>query len=118
MAKKTITPRNEDLYVSLMNQVRGIEIKGATMPYTSFNGNMFSYLKDGDVALRLGEKEREEFIKKFKTSLFQTYGITQKEYVTIPAALLKKYKDLKPYVIKSFEYVKTLKAKPTTRSKK
>jgi hypothetical protein len=91
------------------------EIKGDTLPYTSMNGNMFSYLKEGSVALRLDEKNREEFIKKFRSKLFEAYGIIQKEYVTISPTLLKKTGELKSYAKKSFEYARTLKAKPTKR---
>jgi hypothetical protein len=82
---------NLELYAALMTFPE-VEIKGATMPYTSVNGNIYSYLKDGSVALRLSEEDRKTFIKKFKSKLFETYGIIQKEYVTISPTLLKKKK--------------------------
>ncbi|MBC7864229.1 MAG: hypothetical protein IAF38_14725 [Bacteroidia bacterium] len=112
---KTDSPKNSDLYTKLMESVSGIEVKGATMPYTSLNGNMFSFLKDGVVALRLPEKERGQFIKKYKSNLFETYGTLMKEYVAVSEVHLKKTKDLKPYVILSYEYAKTLKAKATKK---
>jgi len=116
MAKKSMTPpENLDMYKNLMTSIPGIEVKGATMPYTSLNGNMFSFLKEGSVALRLSAEDREEFIKKYKSSLFETYGTVMKEYVTISPALLKKIKELKPYVLKGYEYAKTQKAKPTKK---
>lgn len=115
-AKKTTqTLENLDLYTALMSSVPEIEVKGATMPYTSLNGNMFSFLKEGLVALRLAEKDREQFIKKYGTALFETYGTVMKEYVSVPVHLLKKPKELKPYVVKSYDYAKTLKAKPTKK---
>ena len=44
------------LYEKLVATVPGVERKGATMPYTSLNGNMYSYVaKDGSVNLRRGE---------------------------------------------------------------
>jgi hypothetical protein len=113
--KKNITPENLELYEVLMHSVPEIEIKGATMPYTSVNGNMFSFLKEGMVALRLPEEKRDEFIKKFKSRLFETYGTVMKEYVTISPALLKKTNELKPYVKISAGYAKTLKIKPSKK---
>jgi|SRR3989344_3155656 len=89
------------------------EIKEASIPYTSLNGNMFSILKEVRVGLRLSEEDREDFILKFKSELFETYGAVMKEYVTISSSLLKNTKPLTPSVKKSYEYIKTLKAKPT-----
>ena len=107
------------LYERLVATNPHVERKGATMPYTSLNGNMFSFLmKSGRVGLRLPEAEREAFIKKYKTKLVEQYGIVQKEYVEVPDALLAKTTELKRYFDASFEYVSSLKAKPTTKPKK
>ena len=82
------------------------------MPYTSHNGHMFSYLeKDGSFGLRLPEKEREEFLKKYKTTLFISFGIAKKEFAPVPEKLFKNTKELKPYFDISFNYVASLKAK-------
>jgi hypothetical protein len=52
-----------------------VEPKGATMPYTSLNGHMFSFLtKTGKLALRLPEPERDAFLKKYKTTLCEQQG--------------------------------------------
>ena len=63
------------------------------------------------MALRLPQDEREQFLKKYKTTLFEAYGAVMKEYVTVPDTLLKNTKALQPYLAKSYEYVKTLKPK-------
>jgi len=77
---------------------------------------MFSYMhKNGIMALRLPEKEREEFLKQFKTKLMEAYGVVQKEYVTVPEKLLADAKAMKKYFAISYYYVKSLKAKPTTK---
>ena len=77
---------------------------------------MFSYLgKSGLMALRLPEGERIAFLKKYKTTLYHAYGIIQKEYVTVPESLLKNTKELKKYLDISYEYVKSLKPKPTRK---
>ena len=104
------------LYEKIVAQFPGVERKGDNVPYTSYNGNMFSYLsKEGKMALRMPEKERAEFLKDHKTKLMENYGIIQKEYVTVPDKLLTDPKTMKKYFAISYDYVKSLKAKPTTR---
>ena len=106
------------LYERLIATNPRVERKGATMPYTSLNGNMFSFLmKTGRVGLRLPEAEREAFIKKYKTKLVELYGIVQREYVEVPDGLLAKTPELKKYFDASYEYVSSLKPKPTTKPK-
>jgi hypothetical protein len=105
-----------ELYEKLVKTHPKIERKGATMPYTSLNGHMFSYLsQSGAMALRLPEDAREEFLKKYKTMLFVAYGHIQKEYVTVPDALLEQTKELAKYLALSYEYVKAMKPKPTKK---
>lgn len=115
--KSTSSAEAIDLYDKLIKTNPEIERKGATNPYTSFNGNMFTHLDpSGTLSIRLPEKEREAFLKKYKTTLHESHGIVQKEYVTVPAALLRNTKDLKKYLDLSYEYVKTLRPKPSKKS--
>src|SRR5258708_40214145 len=80
-----------ELYEKLVATLPDVSRKGATVPYTSVNGHMFSYLsKTGTLALRLPAEARDEFLEKYKTRLCQQYGVVQKEYVEVPDALLKK----------------------------
>jgi hypothetical protein len=119
MSKEISMEEKVELYNKLVASHTKAVRKGATIPYTSLNGNMYSYLsKDGFVALRLPENERAPFLKKYKTTLALSYGIVQKEYVTVPDTLLKKTSELKPWFDLSYEYVNSLKPKPTTKSKK
>ncbi len=107
------------LYEKVVATLPEVERKGATIPYTSVNGHMFSYVaKDGMVGLRLPEEERDAFLKKYNTKLCEQYGIVQKEYVVVPDALLKKTAELKKYFAMGYAYVSSLKPKPTTRKKK
>ena len=95
-----------------------IERKGATVPYTSVNGNMSSYLsKEGKLALRLGAKDREAFIVKYGARLARSYGVIQPEYVEVPDELLASTAKLKKFFDASYAYVSSLKPKPTTRKK-
>jgi len=106
------------LYEKLVATIPGVERKGDTVPYTSLNGHMFSYIgKDGAVALRLPKDQIEVFLKRYKTQNAASYGVVQKEYAVVPQALLKKTSELKPYFAASYDYVSLLKPKPTTKSK-
>ena len=92
------------LYEAVVATIPEIERKGATMPYTSVNGNMFSLLTaDSTLALRLPEAEREAFLKRYETTLCVQYGAVMKEYVAVPDALLSKPKELQPYFAMSYE---------------
>src|SRR6185437_1209527 len=70
MSKKStgtvVSPSYRDglaLYERLVATIPEVERKGATMPYTSVNGNMFSlFTKEGTVALRLPADERAAFL--------------------------------------------------------
>jgi hypothetical protein len=100
------------LYEDVVAQLPGTARKGATMPYTSLNGHMFSVLhKDGSVALRLPSPQREQFLKKYKTTLSAQYGSVQPEYVVVPDALLKKTSELRRFFEISRAYVESLRPK-------
>ena len=116
-AKTVIPPERVALYDKLIATNSKIERKGANNPYTALNGNMFTLLNPpkGDLAIRLSPEEREKFIKKYKTKLFEAYGVVMKEYVAVPDSLLPKTKELARYLELSYEYVKTLKPKPSKK---
>src|SRR6516225_11345908 len=106
------------LYEALLATNPKIERKGATMPYTSVNGNMFSILTpDGTLALRLPAEEREAFLKRYETTLCEQYGVVLKEYVQVPASLLQNTRALAKYLDVSYRYACSLKPKPTTKKK-
>ncbi len=86
------------LYEKVVATIPGLERKGVTMPYTSINGHMFSFLaKNGSMALRLPKPTRDDFIAKYQTSLVEAYGAVMKEYVVVPEALLQSTTELQPY---------------------
>ena len=116
--QKEIQHKNLTLYDKLIRTNPAIERKGVKLPYTSFNGHMFTFLSEsGVVAIRLPEDEREAFLKKYATTLMESHGAIMKEYVAVPESLLKKTGELKKYLDRSYEYVKTLKPKPQKKSK-
>ena len=106
------------LYDALIKTNPEIERKGVKLPYTSANGHMFTFLSEsGTLAIRLPESERETFLKKYNTSLMEAHGTIMKEYVMVPEELLRNTKELKKYLNLSYEYVKTMKPKPSKKSK-
>jgi hypothetical protein len=118
MAKPTMPSDKLVLYEKLVATNPSVERKGATVPYTSLNGHMFSYLsKDGKLALRLPPTDREAFLKKYNAKLCDAYGKVQPEYVEVPDSLLAKTLELKKYFDASYAYVGSLKPKPTTKKK-
>jgi TfoX/Sxy family transcriptional regulator of competence genes len=107
------------LYEKLVATHPKIEVKGAANSYTSVNGNMFSLLRPtGEMALRLPADEREKFLKKYKTKLYEAYGAVMTEYVAVPDALLGNTGEMKKYLAISYEYVSGLKAKATKKKAK
>src|SRR5579864_2631258 len=116
MAKKNESVHSAEtiaLYDKLIQTIPDLERKGATIPYTSLNGHMFSYLsKEGKLALRLPASSIEGFLKKYKTKLQEAYGIVQKEYVVVPDALFKNTTELKKYFAESYNHIALLKPKP------
>jgi hypothetical protein len=70
---------------------------------------------DGTLALRLPAAEREAFLKRYDTALCVQYGTVMKEYVQVPAALLRNTQALARYLDISYRYACSLKPKPTTK---
>src|ERR1700735_213706 len=87
-----------ELYEKLVATNPDVQRKGATVPYTSVNGHMFTYLsKEGKLALRLPDGDREAFLKKYSARLCEAYGRIQPEYVEVPDSLLAATWELKRY---------------------
>lgn len=120
MSKATNHPHQDklDLYDQLINAHPDIERKGKTMPYTSVNGHMFTLFdKSGTLGIRLSKADREAFEAKYDSPPFVSYGAVMKEYVSVPDDLLERTDELSPYLALSYEYVKSLKPKPTKKKK-
>jgi TfoX/Sxy family transcriptional regulator of competence genes len=115
--KKSGVPAEKlELFDQLIAVRPEIERKGANNAYAAVNGNMFLLMQaDGVLAIRLPEDERAEFLKKYKAKLHEAYGAVMKEYVAVPDAALGKTKEMQKYVAASYDYAKTLKAKPTKK---
>ena len=107
------------LYDKLLATDPSIERKGATIPYTSANGKMFTYLTPtGDFRLRLPEDERAAFMKKYRTKPVVQHGVVMKDFVAVPPALFARTGELKPYLAKSRAYAVRLGTKAGARGAK
>lgn len=102
-------------YDRLIASVPGVERKGATLPYTSINGNMFSFVDAGGLALRLSPEDRAAFIAEFDARLHEAHGHIMKEYVTVPRTVIEDTDTLARWFRASWTYASALKRKPTTR---
>jgi hypothetical protein len=108
-----------DLYDKLIATNPEIERKGVTMPYTSVNGHMFTILSNSSsLGLRLSKSDREEFLERYQTTLYESHGAIMNEYVTVPGDLLERTEELITYLDKNCAYTKSLKHKATKRKKK
>jgi TfoX/Sxy family transcriptional regulator of competence genes len=106
------------LYDTLLATNPCVKRKGAASAYTSLNGHMFSFMTEaGTLALRLPTDAREAFLKKYSTKLCVQYGTVMKEYVEVPAALLRKTQVLQTFFEISYTHVASLEPTPTTRKK-
>jgi ABC-type transporter MlaC component len=103
-------------YRALVADATGEKVRGKANPYTSMNGNMFSFLdKAGTMCLRLPDEDRKAFAAAFQTSAVVQYGAVMKEYVPVPPQLLADPVVLKGWFVKCLAYAQSLPAKPTSR---
>ena len=95
-----------------------VERKGKTLPYTSLNGHMFSFLGEGEtIALRLAPEERQAVIDRYGATLHEAHGAVMREYVRVPDALADDTDELTPWFERARAYVAGLKPKPTKRAR-
>ncbi len=98
-----------EIYREVIASLPEVELKGKTMPYTSANGHMFSQLnKEGQLGIRLAKEAGEDFIVKYDSAEFRSYGAVMKEYVLITEDLLTQPQVIAEYLIKGYQYVMTL----------
>lgn len=115
---EAISEKQLALYEQLVKTIPNLERKGKTMPYTSLNGHMFSFLdKESKLSLRLPDEKRTAFMKAYNAPLSVQHGRVMKEYVIVPDELLDNLEELRVYFESSYTYVKSLKPKPTGKKK-
>ena len=101
-------------YDQIIASQPGVTRKGATMPYTSVNGHMFSFLApSGTLALRLPPAALATFLTEHGATRHEANGRVLKEYVSVPERLFSDVEALAPHFRSSYSYVAALKPKPT-----
>ncbi|HKJ03194.1 MAG TPA: hypothetical protein VJ997_12085 [Longimicrobiales bacterium] len=119
MEKKPVSDARKAAYDRLLATHPEIQRKGAKLLYTSVNGHMFTvFSTEAKLGIRLPKAEREAFLSRFDTTILESYGHRMPEYVTVPDALLEDTDALAPYLRMSYDYVTSLKPKPTKKPKK
>ena len=114
--KPDIDPSVLAAYEAMLSAVPGVDRKGAAMPYTSMNGNMYSMIsKDGVIGIRLGKADLAAAFAAGLKPFEGTPGFINKEYAGVPAAMLGAPATLKSWFRKSHAFALTLKPKKTTR---
>src|SRR5687768_11181153 len=100
-----------DLFKKMLEEFPDVELKGKTMPYTSINGNMFSFFdKEGDLHLRLSKNDRDEFLTCFPDNISIQHGVLMKEYVRVHEIIFDDG-SLSKHFRKSLDYSSKLKSK-------
>jgi len=111
-SKSSIPSETLALYEKLVATNSDVERKGATVPYTSANGTMFSFLTaQGSLALRLPPDQLEPFFKKYNTTHPVAYGKVMKDWAAVPSSLLANTKELKKYFDLSHQHAAKKKSK-------
>ncbi len=112
----TIPAERIDAYDRLIATRPEAGRKGATIPYTSLNGHMTSYLTDtGSLVLRLSPDARARFLDEHATTLNTAYGVVQKEFVDVPDALFEDTRAIAPWFASGLDWIAGRKPKPTKR---
>lgn len=116
-AKNKTDPIVLAAYDRMIAGVSGVERKGATMPYTSINGNMYSSISKANViGIRLSKPDLATFLETRSTTLYEGVpGHFMKEYGAVPSQMLDDTDDLQAWFRKSHDYAIGLKPKKTTR---
>lgn len=108
-----------ELYRAMVEASGNGEVKGAKNPYTSRNGHMFSFLDpEGLIALQLSDELEAEFRSTYESGPVTQYGRTMRGYSSVPPELAHDTETLRSWYDRSWEWIGTLKPKPTKKAAK
>jgi len=97
------------IYENLLQKCHRFERKGKTVPYTSANGHMFSFInKEGDLVIRFSKSTQEEYFEKYQTSYFKSHNAVMRGYIHITDKMLMNEDDLVLLLNESYDYVMSL----------
>lgn len=97
------------LYDAIVEQCPRFDRKGKTVPYTSANGHMFSFLnKNAELGFRFSKEVQNQYFEKYKTTHFTSHNSVMKGYILITEDLLQNTTELVELLNQSFDYVMSL----------
>ncbi|MGB0403724.1 MAG: hypothetical protein ACPGEG_06455 [Salibacteraceae bacterium] len=104
--------KNLAIYDELVSKCPRFERKGKTVPYTSANTHMFSFLnKDGELGFRFSKEVQEKYIEEWNSDYMKSHGAFMKGYVLVPIEMQKDLDKLAVYLNESYDYVMSLPSK-------
>lgn len=121
MAKKKPDAPEErvELYDKLIATLPDQKRKGAASAYTSLNGHMFSFVdKTGEFAFRYSDQRKAELIEELGGKESIQYNSVMRGYVVFPESIMDDFGKLEELFMESYEYIASLKPKPTKKKKK
>ena len=109
----------EDQYTAYIQEWGKVERKGKKNPYTSHNGHMFTFLdtKNNYLAVRLSAEGKKAFNEHHQLGDVIQHNSVMNGYVQIPDEIFNDKKALFEMLDQSFEFVSSLKPKPTKKKK-
>jgi len=85
------------------------EVKGAKNPYTSLNGNMYSFITpEGMMALRLSDELGADFKGEYDSGEVRQYGSVMRGYVSVPDELFSDTEAIAGWFDRAHDWVETL----------
>jgi len=112
-------PEKIELYDRLIETLPDQKRKGKTSAYTSLNVHMFSFLDGtGDLSLRFSEDQKKALMEEYGAKESIQYNSVMRGYIVVPEEVLSDFDKLSELFKSSYEYIKSLKPKPTKRKKK
>jgi len=109
-------PEALERYLAMVELSGNGEVKGAKNPYTSRNGHMFSFLDPaGNLAIQFSAELEAEFRAAYDSGPVEQYGRTMQRYSSVPAELLADTEALRSWYDRAWEWIGTLKPKPTKK---
>ena len=99
-------------YDELVGKCDRFERKGKTVPYTSANGHMFSFInKANEIGVRFSKEVQEKYIQQFDSSLYHSHNAIMKGYVLIPETVLADDRLIIKLLNESYDFAMSLPVK-------
>ncbi len=103
---------NLAIYRDLVNRFYKDKVKGKANPYTSMNGNMYSFLdKSGCICIRISDQDRTCFATAFSAGPVVQHGAIMQEYVAVLQSALNSPGELENAFRASLQYAQSLRKK-------